>query len=73
MADGQVHVTFSIDTLQLTRAMRRAAIAASRFQWALFLGRKQHQLQHHRREDPAGSAMHTAYDRRRRARRRKKR
>lgn len=70
MAEHIEHVVIKADVRPFIAAMQRYAVAAGRLQWALFLGRHGHRMRHHRREDPQVSAMHAAYDRRRRARRR---
>lgn len=70
---NQTHVVLKLDTSRFEAAMRRAAAAASRLSLAFATPAMRHQLRHHHLETPARSAMHTAYDRRRRARRRRPR
>ena len=55
----------------LSRAAERAALAMRRFGLAFMSAQRRHQLRHHRPEVAHISAMHAAYDRRRRARRRR--
>jgi hypothetical protein len=59
-------VVLQFDATRFTSMMSRVAAAAEAFSRAL------HRAQHHRVEDLAVSAMHAAYDRRRRARRRRR-
>lgn len=82
-----LHVDLRIDTSKFTEAMREAARhmetlrrATQRFtrawegvHWTILNAQRRHQARHHRIEDPASSRIHAAYDRRRRARRRRAR
>lgn len=70
---GQAHVVLNLDTSRFEAALRNLTQAFNRFTHTAAWAHIQHQDQHHRPETPARSAMHTAYDHRRRARRRGKR
>lgn len=67
MAERREHVTLKIDATGWVEGMRKAAEAMRRFSFAATIARFQH-----RRKDPRISAMHSDYDKRRRARRRKR-
>jgi hypothetical protein len=76
----RIQVTLSVDTRAFSDAMAKAAAEVARFMGSLtghprlraHLIAEAHQAQHHRLELPAVSAMHAAYDRRRRARGRRR-
>ncbi|GAB7004389.1 hypothetical protein JCM18899A_18620 [Nocardioides sp. AN3] len=72
MSERRVSVTLKLDTTAFTNAMRKVAAALQRLSLAFQTAEQRHRLRHHRREVPQISAMHAAYDRRRRARRRKR-
>jgi hypothetical protein len=67
MASRQIRVTIKADASRFVAALQVAARAAEKF--AALFGRVD---RHHRREFPQISRMHAAYDRRRRARRRRR-
>jgi hypothetical protein len=79
MGDRNVHVVLKFDSSRFVEGMKRAVeVAACGFHAAALVERFtaawwSHQRRHHRRELPWRSAMHAAYDRRRRARRRRNR
>lgn len=75
MSGRQVKVVIEADVSAYLAVLRRVSeqleAAAPRFRASLARAarRAEHQARHHRTEEPTRSAMHAAYDRRRRARR----
>lgn len=72
MSEGFAHVMPRLDMTRFKEGMRKVARAVSSLQLAFLAPAHRHQLRHHRREDPVRSVIHAAYDRRRRARRRRR-
>lgn len=79
MASRDVQVVLVADPRRFTEGLARATVAARRLSAALWLRENfealraaVHHVRHHTPEDPARSRMHAAYDRRRRARRRRR-
>lgn len=66
-----VRVTLRVDTDRFVAALRRASASMPPARWRWLYAALEHGARHHRREHPARSVMHAAYDRRRQARRRK--
>ncbi len=71
MAERHESVILRIDSTSFAAAMRTAVEAVQALDRTL--RKNQHIWRHHRRESPVRSAMHTEYDRRRRARGRRTR
>ena len=66
MSERKIVVRVKVDVSRFIAELRRASEAVNR--WGLHL-MLLHAYQHHCPEEPVRSAMHAAYDRRRRARR----
>ena len=76
----QIFVTIRLNQTDFVAAMKRVAKATDRAVEAILrlvdtehAQRRRHQMTHHKHESPAQSAIHTAYDARRRARRNRNR
>lgn len=80
MPEHHEQIVLKLDTTSFVEVMRRAVANLERLADSLGLlggsltrAQRAHQARHHRRETPAATALHTAYDHRRRARRRRNR